>query len=655
MPTTRIIMLSLVCITLNVISFGLIRAYSEYSVQVFLGSQCLIILMIFLAGMLFKSDKASLEAEILDNLINGNLTNDKKPMNASEMERKLLNYQSNIRKVIAEVYGVARIAGSTGIYLSRDLSNIAQAADNITSSINYVASGNSEVANSVVKASENMTKIYEFTLGIKKQIEQIEESSKTTIHMVDEGSNALEIQNKSLSETIESFQKVKSVISDLKNRASEINSIVDSISNISKQINLLALNAAIEAARAGEAGRGFTVVASEVKKLAAESDSAATQVRKLIEKVNAGVDRSVEVIHLNSDSINEQEANLKNTEKSFVNINHAMNIVVSEIDEIFNKVRELTDFAENVNSDIGSISAVCQETAASSEEISAAIQENANSMGNLTERFNELTKKIEDISDELENYQYIKIAYNEYLESNFQLEVLKELIKRKLGFAAEGILVNNQEIFRMVAEGKADFSVSAMLPSCQALEMEYQGQLENLGLNLEGCMLGLVVPSYVKINSIAELSGKGSKFKNKIYSLQRRTNLGRMAGEVLESYELTGFTIEYNEEKAMLEALHRAIKSKEWIVITGWQPHSMFGIYDLKYLQDPRKVFGEEDHCATLVRHGLKQENRELYEIVKDFKLNMPVVNHALREITVNGISLEEAAVRYLDANTPYL
>lgn len=650
MQLARVITLALVCIILNLISFCLSRSYGEYDLQIFLTAQGLIVLSVFLAPMVFKGDKTPVEAEILDELLEGNLMSGQSISKANEMETKLLGYQSSIRKFIADVYGVARIAGSTGIYLRKDLNNITQAADNIASSVNYMASGNTDVANSVVKAAQNMTRIYEFTLGIKNQIQRIEESSKTTIDSVDKGNTALEIQNKSLAETVASFQKVTSVVNDLKNRTSEINSIVDTISHISGQINLLALNAAIEAARAGEAGRGFTVVAGEVKKLAEESDRAAAQVRRLIEKVNTGVDQSAEVIRLNNRSIQDQEENLKNTAKAFGHINESMAGAATEIKEIFRKINELTDFTENVNSDIGSISAVCQETAASSEEISAAIQDNANSMGNISERFSELTAKIEVISQQMESYQYIKIAYNEYLESSFQLEVLKQLIKRKLGLAAEGILVNNQEIFRMVAEGKADFSVAAMLPSCRELEKEYQGQLENLGSNLDGCRLGLVVPSYVEINSISELNGQGPRFKNKIYSLQRRTSLGRMAGEALESYELKGYSIDYNEEKIMLEMLHRAVKNKEWIVITGWQPHSMFKIYDLKYLQDPRKVFGEEDYCATLVRRGLQQGNGELYEIVRDFRLEMPVVNEALRQITVEGISLEEAAVKYLDS-----
>lgn len=652
MKARRLTFISLVCIILNLIFFSLIRTYQDLSLLIFVVTQLLIVITIVVGyGTSFRHNKTDNGLKVIDDLINGNLANAERTINEGELERKLAEYLSDIRRVISEIYGVARIASSTGIYLTKDINNISQATDNIASTVNYMAQGNSEVANSVVKASENMTKIYHYVAGLKDQIDLINESSKTTMHTVDEGNNALKIQGQTLIETIESFKKAGSVISDLKKMAFEINSIVDTISNISSQINLLALNAAIEAARAGEAGRGFTVVASEVKKLAEESNSAATKVRGLIQNVTIGIDKSVEVININNIAVTEQEIHLKNTESAFENINTAMNTVEGEIHEIFAKINELTVFTESVSTDIESISSVCEESAASSEEISATMLDNANSMGNITERFSELTKKIEVISDQLEKYKYVKIAYNEYLESNFQLEVLKEMIKQKLGLAAEGILVNNQEIFRMVTEGKADFSTAPMLPSCEGLEIEYRGRLENLGSNLDGCKLGLIVPSYVEINSISEMKGSAPRFKNKIYSLQRRTNLGRMAGEALESYEIYGYTIEYDEENIMLEALHKAIAKKEWIIITGWQPHYMFSVYDLKYLQDPKKVFGSEDHCATLVKQGLKEENMELYQLIKDFKLDMTAVNKALWEIN-KGTSIKDAAQSYLNSLT---
>lgn len=650
MIARRLTITSIVCIMLNLIVLIFLRTYQDLSILIFVIAQLLIVFSIFVGYQgSFRPMKEDNELKVIDNLINGNLLNAKQNTKAGELERKLDIYQSDIRNVISEIYGVARIASSTGIYLTKDINNIAQATDNIATSVNYMAQGNSEVANSVVKASGNMAEIYQFAVEIKDQIDLISESSKNTMQTVNEGNNALKIQSKTLYETIESFKTVGNVISDLKSMASEINSIVDTISNISSQINLLALNAAIEAARAGEAGRGFTVVASEVKKLAEESNSSAIKVRSLIEKVNKGVDKSIAVININNIAITEQEMHLQNTERAFVNINTAMNVVEGEINDIFSKINKLTVITENVNRDIESISAVSQESAASSEEISATMLDNSDSMGNITERFSELTKKIEQISDQLENYKYIKIAYNEYVESNFQLEILKEIIKQKLGIAAEGILVNNQEIFRMVAEGKADFTTAPMLPSCEALEIEYQGHLENLGSNLDGCKLGLIVPSYVEINSITEIKSCAQKFKNKIYSLQRRTSLGRMAGEVLKSYEISGYSIVYNEEKVMLEALHKAIANKEWIIITGWQPHYMFSEYDLKYLQDPRKIFGSEDHCATLVKQGLKAENAELYHIIKSFKLNMNAVNDALGEIN-KGTSIKDAALRYLNS-----
>ncbi|MDQ7093295.1 methyl-accepting chemotaxis protein [Desulfosporosinus sp. PR] len=646
------LLIPIVCVLLNGLVFYLSKRYQNLSSYVFIIVQMAIFVFVIIGDHLsFKYQKSrNVEADALvDKLISGDLSNTQREMEDGILEGKLAKYLSSIRKVISEIYGVARIAGNTGIYLTKDINSISQATENIATAVNYMAQGNSEVANSVVKASNNMTKIYQFALEIKEQITLIQENSQNTRHTVDEGNQALKIQSITSLETIESFKQFESVISQLKNMAHEINLIVDTISNISSQINLLALNAAIEAARAGEAGRGFTVVASEVKKLAEDSNASATKVRSLIQKVNSSVDSSIEVINSNKENVINQEKHLKNTESAFANISASMSVVEEEVLNIYTKINDLTVFTESVNSDIESISAVSQESAASAEEINATMQDNANSMGNITERFSELTKKIESISGQLEDYQYIKIAYNEYIESSFQVEVLKEVIKRKLSLAAEGILVNNQEIFRMVAEGKADFTVAPMLPSCRGLEEEYGDRLENLGSNLDGCRLGVVVPSYVTINSLDEIQPYSHKFRNKLYTLQRRTSLGRMAGELAEAYSVSGLMIEYNEEDVLLKALHSAISNQEWIIITSWQPHYMFSIYDLKYLRDPKQVFGKEDHCATLVKKGLSKENPELYDLVKHFKLDMPRVNNALLQIS-KGASIGEEALRYVNS-----
>ena len=618
---------------------------------IFILTQALIMLSIGSSyKMLLKAVRNDDVSKIIDDLIDGNLFNAEPAKKSDVIETKLKHFVDSMRHTISEIYGVARVADSTGILLHEDINNVSGGMSNVSTAIHEMASGNSEVANSAMKASDNMSKTHQFIIDIKSQIIGINENAKNTMDMVDVGNTALKVQSEKLYESIESIKQVSGVIGSLKNMASEINSIVDTISSISAQTNLLALNAAIEAARAGEAGRGFAVVAGEIRKLAEESNGSALKVRGLIDKVNGEVDKSIEVIDINNKTVIEQETYLQNTEKAFLDINNSMRVVGEDIKGIFAKINELTSFSENISQEMENISAVCQESAASSEEISASMQENADSVGGITEKFTEFTKKIQIISKQLEHYKFIKIAHNEYTESYFRLEVLKEIIRRKYGIAVEGILVSNQEVWRSVAEGKADATIVPWMPNSDAyLAKKYENRLESLGSNLKGCKMGMVVPSYVTINNITEMKNYASKFNNKIYTLQRRTGVGQLAREVLKAYDLHSFDIDYKDEEVMLQALDKAIKNKEWVVVTGWQPHYKFGVYDLKFLTDPKEIFGKEEYCTTLVRKGLREENAELYQVFKNFELDMNLVNKALSEIH-KGTSVKDAALKCVDS-----
>ncbi|CVK19438.1 glycine betaine ABC transporter substrate-binding protein [Sporomusa sphaeroides] len=641
---------AIVCVGINILCYFSLNFYEKISVWSFLAMQVIVVffILIFDRVSLAIDNKDNLADQIAEDLIAGNFSSSNHNSKASLLEGKLSQFTGQIRKTIAEIYGVVRVASSTGIYLAKDIAGMLQATDKISGTLTYMAQGNSEVAYSVSEASGKMAKVYQAVVEIKNQIELINDSSQKTMLLVTEGNLALEVQSQKLYESIQSFKQVVGVIGILKKNGLEINSIVNTISNISSQTNLLALNAAIEAARAGEAGRGFTVVATEVKKLAEECSNSAVKVRELIGKINCEIDTATEVINNNNQTVLEQETHLNNTKEAFSKINGAMNVVEKEIEDIFAKINALTTSSESINADMESISAVCQEAAASSEEIGAAMQDNANSIGSITERFSELTQKIDQISTQLESYKYVKIAHTEFTESLFQVEILKEIIRQKLGMAAEGILVPNPETWKLIAAGKADVTLSSWLPYVdEELEQQYGHQVENLGPNLPGCKFGLVVPSYVTVKSIPELKNHSYKFRNRICALQRRTKVSQCTATALKVYDLHDYIIDYSDEETMLQAVEQAIRNNEWVVMTGWQPHYKFSVYDLKFLEDPKGVFGKEEHLTTLVRKDLKAENKELYEIIRNFKLNMVDVNTALHEIK-QGARVKDVAMKYL-------
>ena len=146
-----------------------------------------------------------------------------------------------------------------------------------------------------------------------------------------------------------------------------------------------------------------------------------------------------------------------------------------------------------------------------------------------------------------------------------------------------------------------------------------EGKVENLGPITGGARLGWAVPSYVTIDSIAELNQYKDKFDGKIIGIDPPARaLMKLSEQAVKDY---GLDLELMEGSGatMTAALQNAIKNKEWVVVTAWSPHWMFGKWDLKYLKDPKGVLGGEETINTIVRKGLKADMPDVYKFLDNF------------------------------------
>jgi len=177
--------------------------------------------------------------------------------------------------------------------------------------------------------------------------------------------------------------------------------------------------------------------------------------------------------------------------------------------------------------------------------------------------------------------------------------VLKQVFE-KAGYDVELIAVDAGPLYQALADGDVDCTISAWLPGTQASYWEkYGDDIDLVRHNLDGAKCGLVVPDYVTIDSIDEMNGVKDKFDKRITGIESGAGMMGITEKVIKSYDLD-YELLPSSSAAMAAELSKAYNENEWIVVTGWTPHWMFVRFNLKYLDDPKGFYGEEEYIGTL-------------------------------------------------------
>jgi len=248
----------------------------------------------------------------------------------------------------------------------------------------------------------------------------------------------------------------------------------------------------------------------------------------------------------------------------------------------------------------------------------------------------------------------ITLAYVAWDSEIASTNVVREVLESKLGYKVKMMQVDAGPMYVGIADGSADAMVAAWLPSTHG-ENYYEpnkDKFEDLGANLDGTKTGLTVPAYMDISSIEDLNNAdiGKSLDYTITGIEPGAGIMTATSKAIEAYGLKDWKLLESSSAAMTKVLQDAYAKQEPVIVTGWTPHWMFAEMDLKYLEDPKGVFGGDEQIHTLVRLGLKDDHPDAYKFLDQFEWTPADMESVMVDI-YGGMSEEDASKKWVEEN----
>lgn len=274
-------------------------------------------------------------------------------------------------------------AGIADIHNKMD--KLSAASKRTTYAMEELSGGANDTAESVQSQRMQTEAIQNKVEGVSSAAAQINESMQHTMEALEGGNRDVALLVTEVEASVANGTAVTEKLEALDHYMEEMNTIVELIGGITSQTSLLALNASIEAARAGEAGRGFSVVATEISSMATRTKEATVNITELIGNVSAAINEVVGVISKMITGINEEKQGVSDAANSFETIQQNANDIFNHMENMIKTVAELKKANELIVDSVQTISAISEEVAAHASEIMNAEEENASVMEEITQ------------------------------------------------------------------------------------------------------------------------------------------------------------------------------------------------------------------------------------------------------------------------------
>lgn len=347
--------------------------------------------------------------ERMNALAKGDLSQDPLSIHTKDEIAKLVQATNTLtasnQQMAREISDVSESVSSQSEELTQLSEEVKTGSEQIAVTMDELAAGSETQANSASDLASTMATFTEKIEQANERGETIQTSSNSVLDLTNDGSQLMYSSTEQMTKIYEIVKDAVEKVENLDNQSQEISKIVSVIRDVADQTNLLALNAAIEAARAGEQGKGFAVVADEVRKLAEQVAHSVTDITEIVTTIQQDSGIVADSLRDGFSEVEQGATQIATTVGTFDTISNAVKEMVENIRDISDNLSEITAASQEMSGAVEEIASVAEESAAGVEQTAASAQQASSSMEEVTGSSVHLAKLSEELNKLVKSFK----------------------------------------------------------------------------------------------------------------------------------------------------------------------------------------------------------------------------------------------------------
>lgn len=355
------------------------------------------------------STPVSLVAKRMEELAHGDLSQELMTIERNDEIGALVvaanDMNTKLQATIHSIYNVSNTVAASSEELAQSSNEVKSGVEQVAHTMQELAAGTetqastaSDLTETMRVFTENIQEITNEGTALKTYSDNVEQLTESGKSLMSSSTNQMAMINDIM---LDSVKKVE----DLNTQSDEISKLVSVIDDISNQTNLLALNAAIEAARAGEHGKGFAVVADEVRKLAEQVQSSVAEISTIVNRIQSDTGNVTKTLQDGYQEVKKGTLQISETGTTFNSISDAVVGMIASIDTISSNLTTVLARTEGIGASIDDIASISQESAAGIEQTTATTQQSASTLEEVVHSANNLAGLAQQLNNEMQQFK----------------------------------------------------------------------------------------------------------------------------------------------------------------------------------------------------------------------------------------------------------